>query len=216
MEQHLRQLAGRKVAVVDDDASVRDTLSLLLQMEGYQPHLFSDGQALIDALQTLDFSCIVLDVFLPGLSGIEVLERLSRLRPSVPVIVMSGQSDIPVAVQSMKAGAIDFIEKPFAATAMIDRIAAVILNQRERAPSAIDGIGSFAGLQLLTEREREVLGLLAYGASNKEAGRQLGISPRTVEVHRARIMEKLGARNSADMMRIVLSGQVRMTVSEER
>lgn len=197
--------SGHPVAVVDDDSSVRDALSLLLRMEGFTPHNYGDAESFIDAVRRLAPACIVLDLNLPGTSGLEVLRSLGALKVTAPVIMMSGQSDIALAVEAMKCGALDFLEKPFAASAMIERVRDAVATHRKVTESAIDGLENFNGRHRLTGRERDVLGLLAYGASNKEAGRRLGISPRTIEVHRARIMEKLGARNSADMMRIVLS-----------
>ncbi len=193
------------IVVVDDDGSVRDALSLLLRIEGFTSRAFEDGQSFIEAIPSLSPACIVLDLHLPGWSGMEVLRRLADIRIAAPVIMMSGRSDIALAVEAMKNGALDFLEKPFVASAMIERIRDAVLSHRKASDAAIGGLASVASLQQLTGRERDVLGLLAYGASNKEAGRRLGISPRTIEVHRARIMDKLGARNSADMMRIVLS-----------
>ena len=118
---------------------------------------------------------------------------------------MSGQSDIATAVAAIKAGALDFLEKPFSANTMVDKVRDAVANYRQSMVGYADGLADFPGRRLLTGREREVLGQIARGASNKEAGRRLGISPRTIEVHRARIMAKLGARNTADLIRIVLS-----------
>lgn len=206
MGQRLGDLgSGYLVAVVDDDVSVRDALSLLLRMEGFTPHGFGEALTFIDTVRRLTPACIVLDLHLPDMSGLEVLRSLASLKVTAPVIMMSGQSDIALAVEAMKNGALDFLEKPFAASAMTDRIREAVALHRKASDTAIEGLANFTGCHRLTGRERDVLGLLAYGASNKEAGRRLGISPRTIEVHRARIMEKLGARNSADMMRIVLS-----------
>jgi len=174
-------------------------------MEGFTPHTFGDAETFVETVRRLAPSCIVLDLNLPGTSGLDVLRSLTALKISAPVIMMSGQSDIALAVEAMKKGALDFLEKPFVASAMIERIRDAVTAHRNACDAAIEGLASFSGRHRLTGRERDVLGLLAYGASNKEAGRRLGISPRTIEVHRARIMEKLGARNSADMMRIVLS-----------
>jgi len=134
-----------------------------------------------------------------------VLKQLADIRFAPPVFVISGQSDIAMAVEAMKLGAVDFLEKPISADVMIDRVRGAVLTYRGSMTERIDGLADFAGLELLTRRERDVLAQVTHGASNKEAGRRLGISPRTVEVHRARIMDKLGARNAADLMRIVLS-----------
>ena len=119
--------------------------------------------------------------------------------------MISGAADIAMAVEAMKYGALDFLEKPFSSDAIVDRVRAAVKVWRETRGSESDGLANFPGRHLLTCREREVLSQVARGASNKEAGRRLGISPRTVEVHRARIMDKLGAKNTADLIRIVFS-----------
>jgi FixJ family two-component response regulator len=140
---------------------------------------------------------------MPGRSGIEVLKALDVATFPAPVFVISGQGDIPMAVSAIKLGAVDFIEKPFDAETVVRRVkdAIAALARQE----ATRDMTVFQGSELLTPRERDVLKAITGGASNKEAGRTLGISPRTIEVHRARIMEKLGARNAADLVRIVLT-----------
>lgn len=193
------------VAIVDDDPSVRDALSLLLRIEGFASETFGDGDSFLEALRNGTPSCVILDLHLPGSSGLTILKQLADARFAPPVFVMSGQSDIAIAVEAMKLGARDFLEKPFSANAMIDCVREGIEAYCRSAAGDIDGLADFPGRDLLTRRERDVLAQVAHGASNKEAGRRLGISPRTIEVHRARIMDKLGARNAADLMRIVLS-----------
>lgn len=193
------------IAIVDDDASVRDALSLLLKIEGLASEVFGDGDSFLEALRTATPSCVLLDLHLPGSSGLTVLRQLADARFAPPVFVMSGQSDIAMAVEAMKLGARDFLEKPFSANAMIDLVREAVAAHRRSIAEHIDGLADFPGRDRLTRRERDVLSQIAHGASNKEAGRRLGISPRTIEVHRARIMTKLGARNAADLMRIVLS-----------
>lgn len=200
--------AAAAVCIVDDDASVRDALTLLLRIEGFLPHAFSDGPSFLHALDVLDPVCVLLDLHLPNLSGLDVLRRLSERHFPAPVLMMSGCSDIASAVGAMKFGAMDFLEKPFSAAALLDRVREIVAAYQRTARSRIEGLAGFFGSDLLTGRERDVLQQIARGASNKEAGRTLGISPRTVEVHRARIMDKLGAKNAADLMRIVLSDHV--------
>ncbi len=133
------------------------------------------------------------------------MKQLAALRFAPPVFVISGQPDVAMAVEAMKLGALDFIEKPFAASVMIERVRDAVAAYERSTAGHIEGLSDFPGRSLLTRRERDVLALVANGASNKEAGRRLGISPRTIEVHRARIMDKLGAKNAADLIRIVLS-----------
>ena len=137
----------------------------------------------------------------------EILEALGGFNYPAPIFVISGQGDIPMAVSAIKAGAHDFFEKPFHGEAVIERVREAVAARRKRSEDRGSSRLSyrFAGADLLTPREREVLEQIAHGASNKEAGRSLGISPRTIEVHRARIMEKLEARNTADLARIVFS-----------
>lgn len=198
-------LRDAPVVVVDDDPSVRDALLLLLRIDGFEATAFGDGESFFESLATSMPSCVILDLQLPGRSGLALLKQLADMRFAPPVFVISGQSDIPMAVEAMKLGAIDFLEKPFSAGAMIDRVREAVRAYCGSMAGRIDGLADFPGMLLLTRRERDVLALVTNGASNKEAGRRLGISPRTVEVHRARIMDKLGARNAADLMRIVLS-----------
>jgi FixJ family two-component response regulator len=205
MDWQLSCDASNSVCIVDDDIAVCDALTLLLRIEGFGPSAFTDGPSFLQALDRLRPVCVILDLHLPGLSGLGVLQRLSAMRFASPVIVMSGQSDIATVVEAMKFGAVDFLEKPFAASAMLDRVREAVVIHRKATAGKIEGLANFPGRHLLTGRERDVLVQVAHGASNKEAGRQLGISPRTVEVHRARIMEKLGAKNAADLIRIVLS-----------
>jgi hypothetical protein len=193
------------VFIVDDDPSVRDALSLLLKIEGFSTQAFGDGGAFFEALPMGNPVCVILDLHLPGVPGLEVLRRLSDMRFAAPVFVISGQSDVAMAVEAMKLGALDFLEKPFSASVIIERVREAVMAYRRSMAGQIDEISDFPGRHLLTRRERDVLAQVARGASNKEAGRRLEISPRTIEVHRARIMDKLGARNAADLMRIVLS-----------
>jgi len=143
---------------------------------------------------------------LPGASGLDLLRRLDAQHYPAPILVISGHGDIPTAIEAIRNGALDFIEKPFEAAALVARVRNAIdaWHSGNRKDSIL--ARDFSGHERLTARERDVLEQIAQGASNKEAGRDLGISPRTIEVHRARIMEKLAAKNAADLMRIVLRG----------
>ncbi|MEP3233859.1 MAG: response regulator [Hyphomicrobiales bacterium] len=192
----------KKIYIVDDDISVRDALRTIFDLEGYQPILFDRGDQLLDGLRVHGDHPILLDVHMPGSSGLDILSAIEATKYEAPIFIISGQGDIPMAVEAIKAGAHDFIEKPFDSDKIIERVNDGIAKfaAKDRA-----GAPSFPGADLLTTRESEVLKLIAAGASNKEAGLDLTISPRTIEVHRARIMEKLGAKNAADLVRIVLS-----------
>ena len=193
-----------EVFIVDDDPSVRAALAIVLGAEGYSVTGFPDGESFLAAARSSIPGCVLIDVHLPGCSGIELLKKIDAPHYPAPVLVISGLGDIPTAVEAIRNGALDFIEKPFEPAAVVARV-----QDAMRAFERLDGSDGllardFPGNERLTAREREVLGRIAEGASNKEAGRELGISPRTIEVHRARIMEKLGAKNAADLMRIVL------------
>ena len=188
---------------------MRDTLSLLLRIEGLAPQAFGDAGSFLETVRRHHPACVILDINLPDESGLQVLRELATFRKPPPVVVMSGLGDIGTVVAAMKFGAVDFIQKPFVASVMIDRVREAVASYRRAKEEHIEGLVDFAGRHLLTGRERDVLLQVARGASNKEAGRTLGISPRTVEVHRARIMAKLGAKNAADLMRIVLSEERR-------
>jgi FixJ family two-component response regulator len=196
----------KEVFVVDDDASVCDALSLALRSEGFAVESFRNARAFMDVIRHRSPAAVVLDVMLPDQSGLDILRLLKSEAYPAPVVLISGHGDIPMAVEGIKLGAYDFIEKPFSMDALLNQVKSAISVQARkdsRDPSDIE-LGHIGG-NVLTPREREVLREIATGASSKEAGRILGISPRTVEVHRARIMDKLGARNAADLMRIIFS-----------
>ena len=195
-------LDRKKIYIVDDDSSVRDALRTVFEFEGYEPILFDDANQLLEGWRTHGAYPILLDVHLPGPSGFDVLNMIEPSTYEAPIFIVSGQGNIPMAVEAIKAGAYDFIEKPFDSNQIVERVNEAVAKFGAKATSFSL---NFEGANLLTPRESEVLKLIAEGSSNKEAGLGLGISPRTVEVHRARIMEKLGAKNAADLVRIVLS-----------
>jgi two-component system, LuxR family, response regulator FixJ len=193
------------ITIIDDDPAVLDSLRTIFEFEGFQVRTYSDGHRFLKDAQHVETDCLLLDVHMPRKSGLDILVSLGGHDYPAPILIISGQGDIPTVVNAMKAGAHDFIEKPFDADAVINRVLEAVAQRKEgRLPSAVHA--KFAGAELLTTREHEVLDQIAHGASSKEAGRALGISFRTIEVHRARIMEKLGARNAADLARIVFSG----------
>jgi FixJ family two-component response regulator len=200
---HPQLAPNNEVFIVDDDPGIRELLSLVFTMEGYQVAGFADGTTFIAAARARVPVCILLDVNMPGRSGLDLLKELNAQHYAAPLFIMSGQGSIPMAVDAIRHGAIDFIEKPFDADIVVSRARAAIEAAAQRQDAA-GSLPAFPGRELLTPREREVLAQITAGASNKEAGRRLGISPRTIEVHRARIMEKLGARNAAELVGIVL------------
>ena len=197
-----------EIFVVDDDPAVRETLSIVLSGAGYLVICFADGAALLAVARTRSPVCILLDVNIPGRSGLDILKELHGEDYPAPIFMMSGQGDIAMAVNAIKNGALDFIEKPFGGKEIISRVEEAIGAFARRQPadhvSKISAL-HFPGREPLTRREREVLEQFTAGASNKEAGRHLGISPRTIEYHRANIMKKLGAKNATDLIRTVLT-----------
>jgi FixJ family two-component response regulator len=203
-----KRSARGEIFVVDDDPAVRETLSVVLSGVGYEVICFADGVALLAVARARCPLCIFLDVHIPGGSGLDILKELHAEDYPAPIFMISGQGDIAMAVDAIKNGALDFIEKPFRGKEIIDRVAeAVSAFARSRTEQQAPKMAPlhFPGREPLTARERDVLNLFSSGASNKEAGRQLGISPRTIEFHRANIMKKLGARNAADLIRLVLA-----------
>jgi FixJ family two-component response regulator len=199
-----------EIFVADDDPSVRDVLSLIFTVQGYHVTSFGEGASLLSAARSRVPSCILLDVEMPGRSGLDILKELNAQDYPAPILIISGKSNTSLVVDAIKSGALDFIEKPFDPETVTGRVREAVeasaRNNGTRTASDILTL-QFRGRDLLTRRECEVLARIAAGASNKEAGRHLGISSRTVEVHRARIMEKLGARNAADLVRLVFCEQ---------
>lgn len=198
-------LAG-EIFIVDDDPAICTALSMLFSREGYQATCFSDGSSLLAATRERTPVCIVLDVHIPGRSGLDILRELNAQDYPVPIFMMSGHGDIPMAVDAIRHGAFDFVEKPFRGSEIVTRVREAIEALRRTNEKAADTPAFYlpADHEALTRREREVLAQVVAGASNKEAARRLGISPRTIEVHRARVMEKVGAKNVADLIRIVM------------
>ena len=205
-----KPISRGEIFVVDDDPAVRETLSIVLSAAGYQVICFADGTALLAVARSRIPACILLDVHIPGRSGLDILKELHGEDYPAPIFIISGQGDIAMAVSAIKNGALDFIEKPFRGSEIVARLEEAIgAYARRRAENSASSIASLhlPGREPLTRREREVLEQFTSGATNKEAGRHLGISPRTIEDHRANIMKKLGARNAADLIRIVMTAQ---------
>jgi FixJ family two-component response regulator len=195
-----------EIFVVDDDPAVRDVLTAVFSRDGFQVTNFADGASLLASARARTPVCIILDVHIPGRSGLDILKELNAQDYPAPIFIISGQGDIPMAVDAIKNGALDFIEKPFRGSEIVARVREGVEAQTRRRAEPAAAVATsfhFPGLEPLTRREQDVLGRIVAGASSKEAGRDLGISPRTIEVHRARIMEKLGAKNAADLVRIV-------------
>ena len=190
------------VFVVDDDAAVRQSFEWLVGSVGLKTETYASARAFLEGYDPARPGCLVLDVRMPGMSGLELQERLAAQGITLPVIVVSGYGDVPTAVRVMKQGAVDFIEKPFSDQAMLDRIQASIERDLKARKDAAERASARTNRDTLTRREAEVMDLVILGRSNKEIARDLAISPKTVEVHRANVMKKMQADSLADLVRL--------------
>lgn len=193
------------VYIVDDDEAVRASLLVLFEANGYDSRVFSSAQEFLATAPSLNPGCLIADIHMPGMDGLEMQQRLVERGFPFPLVIITGHGDVPLAVAAMKAGAVDFIEKPFAADTILNRVR--MLTSNLGAPRLTDALSATATsrLKALSPREREVLEGLLTGLSNKSIGYELGISPRTVEIHRARVMEKMGARSLSELVRMGLA-----------
>ena len=191
------------VYVVDDDTAVLKSLCALLLAHGYQAIACQSAEEFLSVHDADAKACMLLDLRMPGMSGLELQAHLNDLGAKIPIIVVTGHGDVPVAVRAMKAGAIDFIEKPTPEDQLLTSLAMANEILDGRITRAVPAELVSVRLGKLTEREREVLDLLVVGKINKEIAEQLGVSQRTVEIHRARVREKMGARGIADLIRML-------------
>jgi len=195
------------IAIVDDDRDMRAAIQLLLGRAGYRVRNFADAQAFLDGHRAGDAGCLIADVRMPGMSGLEMLARLAAVGDMVPTIIISGQADIGMAVEAMRAGAVDFIEKPVVPEVLL--AAADRAVRRAASPAEHSAARAAAAMRLaaLTRRERDVMALIVAGLANKEVAGRLGINRRTVEAHRATIMKKMGARSLSDLVRFEIAAR---------
>ncbi|GGF43617.1 transcriptional regulatory protein FixJ [Aliidongia dinghuensis] len=201
-------MSAAKVYIVDDDEAVRESLEALLISHGYATATFASGRAFLDASDPGAEGCLLTDVRMPDMDGLELQERTAESRPNLAVIVITGHGDVPLAVRAMKAGAVDFVEKPFTEDIIVQAVAKALQFAADRRSRHADR-GEIAGrLEQLTAREREVLQGLVAGLPNKTIAYDLGISPRTVEIHRARVMEKMQARSLSELVRLSLAAGI--------
>jgi len=192
------------VFVVDDDEGVRNSLRFLLKSVGLQTQTLASASEFLDSYKPSQPGCLVLDVRMPGMSGLELQQQLNLRGAVIPVIFITGHGDIPMAVEAMQQGAFDFLQKPFRDQDLIDRIQRA-LERDNRNRAALDQHAKIRErLDSLTPREREVLALMTRGKPNKIMAAELGVSQRTVEIHRARVMEKSGAASLAQLVRMVM------------
>lgn len=200
-----RLVPERLVYIVDDDAAVRESLAVLLEAKGCTARTFALARDFLAAAPTLRPGVLIADIRMPEMDGLELQQELTARSFQFPLIVITGHGDVPLAVRAMKAGAIDFIEKPFPTEAIIASIDAAMARVSESAQKDPLGATAAERIALLSPREREVLQGLLAGLPNKSIAYDLAISPRTVEIHRARVMEKMGARSLSELIRMSLA-----------
>ena len=197
------------VYIVDDDEAVRDSLSALLASKGYAVTSFASARGFLAVTQSLPAGCLIVDIRMPEMDGLTLQQQLIERSLGFPLVVITGHGDVPLAVRAMKAGAVDFIEKPFAAEAILMSLEAAFARLAGSGGQDPAARAAAHKLELLSPREREVLGGLLAGLPNKSIAYDLGISPRTVEIHRARVMDKMGARSLSELIRLALAAGVR-------
>ena len=203
----MAESAALVVYVVDDDASIRDSLALMLGLAGYSTRLFADAESFLVAFDPAWSGCVVADLRLPGMSGVELQARVRSRGSAIPFVIITAHGDVPAARAAFHAQAVDFIEKPFDDAQLRGAIDTAFALERRRIDAAELRRADAAKLARLTEREREVLEQAVKGLHAKEIAAVLGISPRTVEVHRTRIMEKLEVRNIAELVRFAVAAE---------
>ncbi len=197
------------IFIVDDDAAVRDALKLLLRSVGQAVETYASGQEFLESYAEDRPGCLVLDIRMPGMSGLELQQKLNERHCILPIIFITGHGDVPMAVEAMQAGAVDFIQKPFRDQDLIDRINQALEKDQSNRAALGERNDIRRRLETLTPREREVLDLVVQGKANKVIAGDLKLSQRTVEIHRARVMEKMQASSLAHLVRMVLEvGQV--------
>jgi len=192
------------IHVVEDEPDVRDALAMLVRSVGYRAQTYPNADEFLARYRPEHAGCLLADVRMPGMSGLELQERLSREDPALPAIIMTGHGDVPMAVRAMKAGAFDFIEKPFNDQVLLDRLAEAIAQARRSGDTAAGRRLAAARYAQLTPREREVMAGIVAGRLNKLIADDLGLSVRTVEIHRAHIMEKMQASSLSALVRMAM------------
>jgi two-component system, LuxR family, response regulator FixJ len=195
---------NRPVHIIDDDEAVRESLAFLLNSARLKAHTYESASAFLSSLPSVDPGCIITDVRMPEISGIDLLRRLKDLNVGMPVIVITGHGDIQLAVEAMKIGAVDFIEKPFDDDLLLNAVRSALGRWEKGAQRETERAGQLEKLASLSAREREVLDRLVAGKPNKIIAFDLGISPRTVEIYRANVMTKMDAGSLSDLVRMAL------------
>lgn len=192
------------VHVVDDDPAIRDSLSFLLSAADLEPIVYESALSLLERAELLEPGCIVTDVRMPGMSGLELVLKLKEKQLNHPVIVLTGHGDVALAVEAMKAGVVDFIEKPFDEDVLLKAVQTALAREVNATARQAEKAEVEGKVAQLSQREREVFEAIVSGDSNKSAAQKLGISPRTVEIYRAHVMDKMGAQTLSDLVRMAL------------
>ena len=202
-------MADPVIFVVDDDEDVRESMRVLLEASGFAAEAFDSAGSFLDSGWESRTGALLADIRMPDMDGLTLQEELARRKATLPVIIMTGHADVPLAVRAMKAGAIDFLEKPVDDSILVDSIRRAL----DAAKATIDAVAetqeASSRIAALTDRERKVMELMAAGRPNKIIAYELDISPRTVEIHRARVMEKMHAKSLAELVRMVVAAQAR-------
>ena len=193
------------IHVVDDDEALRDSMTWMLEGNNYKVATYDSADAFLRVISPVMVGCVVLDVRMPGMSGLELFEELGRRGCSLPVVFITGHGDVPMAVSALKKGAVDFIEKPFSEADMLRLIEQCLTLERGNRDKRLQEADTVRRLEHLTQREREVMDLVVAGKLNKQIADELNISMKTVEAHRARVMEKMGVRTLAELVKAVMT-----------
>jgi RNA polymerase sigma factor (sigma-70 family) len=190
------------VYIVDDDQAIRHAMELLMRSVGLEFEIFHSADDFLVSHSNERAGCLVLDIRMPGLGGLELQDKLLEIESGLPIIFITGHGDVPMAVEAMQKGAVDFIQKPFRDQELLDRIAEALKTDEKRRSAREEKEQVHSRIEKLTNRERQVLDLVVTGKPNKVIAYELGVSQRTVEIHRARVMEKMQAKSLADLVRM--------------
>lgn len=199
--------AATCVYIVDDDDAVRASIRLLIRSVGLDARVHASAQEFLSSYDPRDAGCLLLDVRMPGMSGLDLQQELNRRGATIPVVFITGHGDVPMAVEAMQQGAFDFLQKPFRDQDLLDRVQRALARDAESRDRLAGRASIRARLATLTPREKEVMDLITRGKANKVVGADLGVSQRTVEIHRAHVMEKMHAGSLAELVRMVLDSE---------
>jgi two-component system, LuxR family, response regulator FixJ len=198
------------VFIIDDDEAVRDSLGLLLRSVGYRARCYAGARDFLKAFDPRDYGCLVLDIRMPGMTGLELQKHLAEIGCNIPIVFITGHGDIPMAVEAVRQGAVDFLQKPFEDQELVDRINEALKQAAEQREGELEKLQILDRIDSLTAREKQVMGQVVLGKANKVIAGDLGVSQRTVEIHRARVMEKMQAKSLAQLVRMVMVSEAQV------